>query len=76
MKKPVYLPQIVNKQYLGNKGYILYGPFNSEGIRIEVGVAMQDDTAQEFILNSVDYAIQMEYGLRYVFVKRRRSYAT
>lgn len=76
MRKSVYLPQIVDKQYLGNKGYILYGPFNSEDIRIEVGVAIPDDMIQEFILNSVDYAIQMEYGIRYVFVKRRRNNAT
>lgn len=75
-KQPVTLPQIVDKQYLGNKGYIVYGPFNSDNIRIEVGVAMPDETVQEFITNSVDYSISMEYGIRYVFVKRRRNYAT
>ena len=74
MKKPVTLPQIVDKQYLGNKGYVVYGPFNSD-VRIEVGVAMPDGMVQEFITNSIDYSIQMEYGIRYVFVKRRRVYA-
>lgn len=76
MKKPVTLPKIVDKQYLGNKGYIVYGPFNSDNIRIEVGVAMPDEMVQEFITNSVDYSISMEYGIRYVFVKRRRNNAT
>lgn len=75
MKKPIALPQIVDKQYLGNKGYVVYGPFNSD-IRIEVGIAMPDDMVQEFITNSIDYSIQTEYGIRYVFVKRRRNYAT
>lgn len=72
MKKSVTLPPVVDKQYLGNKGFVLYGPFIN-GIRVEVGVAMPDDMVQEFITSSVDYSIQMEYGIRYVFVKRRRS---
>lgn len=75
-KQPVTLPQIVDKQYLGNKGYIVYGPFNSDNIRIEVGVAMPDDAVQAFVTDSVDYSIQTEYGIRYVFVKRRRNNAT
>lgn len=70
-KSAIVLPPIVDKQYLGNKGFVLYGPFIKD-IRVEVGVAMPDETAQEFVQNSIDYSISMEYGIRYVFVKRRR----
>lgn len=76
-KSEIVLPRIVDKQYLEeNKGFILYSPFNSDNIRIEVGVAMPDDMVQEFIENSIDYSISIKYGVRYVFVKRRRVNAT
>lgn len=75
MKKSVVLPTIVDKQYLGNKGFVLYGPFIND-IRVEVGVAMPDDMVQEFIMNSIDYSIYVEYGIKYIFVKRRRANAT
>lgn len=74
-KSAIVLPPIVDKQYLGNKGFVLYGPFIND-IRVEVGVAMPDDMVQEFIMNSIDYSISVEYGIKYIFVKRRRANAT